>query len=37
MTVAEELRRLGYQVHIYDRYDRVGGLLIYGDSELQAG
>ena len=30
MTVAEELRRLGYQVHIYDRYDRVGGLLIYG-------
>ena len=30
MTVAEELRRLGYQVHVYDRYDRVGGLLIYG-------
>ena len=30
MTVAEELRRLGYQVHLYDRYDRVGGLLIYG-------
>ena len=30
MTVAEELRRLGYQAHIYDRYDRVGGLLIYG-------
>ena len=30
MTAAEELRRLGYQVHIYDRYDRVGGLLIYG-------
>ena len=30
MTVAEELRRHGYQVHVYDRYDRVGGLLIYG-------
>ena len=30
MTVAEELRRLGYQAHVYDRYDRVGGLLIYG-------
>ena len=30
MTVAEEVRRLGYQAHIYDRYDRVGGLLIYG-------
>ena len=30
LTVAEELRRMGYQAHIYDRYDRVGGLLIYG-------
>ena len=30
MTVAEELRRHGYRVHVYDRYDRVGGLLIYG-------
>ena len=30
MAAAEELRRKGYQVHIYDRYDRVGGLLIYG-------
>jgi len=30
MAAAEELRRLGYQVVIYDRYDRVGGLLIYG-------
>ncbi len=27
---AEELRRLGYEVHVYDRYDRVGGLMIYG-------
>ena len=30
LTVAEELRRMGYQAHIYDRYDRIGGLLIYG-------
>ena len=30
MAAAEELRRLGYQVVIYDRYDRVGGLMIYG-------
>ena len=27
---ADILRRKGYQVHIYDRYDRMGGLLIYG-------
>jgi len=30
LAAGEELRRKGYQVHIYDRYDRVGGLLIYG-------
>jgi glutamate synthase (NADPH/NADH) small chain len=30
MAAAEELRRVGYQVHVYDRYDRVGGLLVYG-------
>ncbi len=30
MTCAEELRKLGYKVTIYDRYDRPGGLLIYG-------
>ena len=30
MACAEELRKLGYQVTIYDRYDRPGGLLIYG-------
>ncbi len=30
MAAAEELRKLGYKVEIYDRYDRVGGLLIYG-------
>ena len=30
MAAAEELRRRGYQVHVYDRHDRVGGLMIYG-------
>ncbi len=30
MAAAEELRKLGYQVTIYDRYDRAGGLLMYG-------
>jgi glutamate synthase (NADPH/NADH) small chain len=30
LAAAEQLRRLGYAVHVYDRYDRVGGLLIYG-------
>ena len=30
LAAAEELRKKGYQVHVYDRYDRVGGLLIYG-------
>ncbi len=30
LAAAEELRRLGYQVTVYDRYDRGGGLLIYG-------
>ncbi len=30
LAAAEQLRKLGYQVHIYDRYDRVGGLMIYG-------
>ena len=30
MACAEELRKNGYQVTIYDRYDRPGGLLIYG-------
>src|SRR5271156_4314085 len=28
LAAAEELRRLGYQVHVYDRHDRAGGLLI---------
>jgi len=30
LACAEELRKLGYKVTIYDRYDRPGGLLIYG-------
>ena len=30
LAAADMLRRDGYQVHVYDRYDRVGGLLIYG-------
>ena len=30
MACAEEMRKKGYQVTIYDRYDRPGGLLIYG-------
>ena len=30
MACAEELRKSGYQVTIYDKYDRPGGLLIYG-------
>ncbi len=30
LAAAEQLRRHGYQVTIYDRYDRVGGLMIYG-------
>jgi len=30
LAAAEGLRAKGYQVHVYDRYDRVGGLLIYG-------
>jgi glutamate synthase (NADPH/NADH) small chain len=30
LAAAEELRKQGFQVHIYDRYDRAGGLLVYG-------
>ena len=30
LACAEQLRRRGYQVTVYDRYDRVGGLMIYG-------
>jgi glutamate synthase (NADPH) small chain len=30
LTAAEYLRVAGYDVHIYDRHDRAGGLLTYG-------
>ena len=30
LAAAEQLRQKGYQVTVYDRYDRAGGLLIYG-------
>ena len=30
LAAGEQLRKLGYQITIYDRYDRAGGLLIYG-------
>jgi glutamate synthase (NADPH/NADH) small chain len=30
LAAAEQLRRMGYRVEIYDRYDRIGGLLVYG-------
>jgi glutamate synthase (NADPH/NADH) small chain len=30
LTTAEYLRVAGYDVHVYDRYDRMGGLLTYG-------
>lgn len=30
LAAAERMRQRGYQVTVYDRHDRVGGLLIYG-------
>ncbi len=30
LAAAERLRQRGYQVTVYDRHDRVGGLLVYG-------
>jgi len=30
LAAAEQLRQHGYRVVVYDRHDRVGGLLIYG-------
>ena len=30
LAAAEQLRKLGYQITVYDRHDRAGGLLIYG-------
>tara|TARA_B100001142_G_scaffold87699_1_gene89448 strand:+ start:4120 stop:5559 length:1440 start_codon:yes stop_codon:yes gene_type:complete len=30
LAAADQLRKSGYQITVYDRYDRAGGLLIYG-------
>src|SRR6185369_10330999 len=30
LAAADLLRRKGYQITVYDRHDRVGGLMIYG-------
>ena len=30
LAAAEQLRKKGYKITVYDRYDRPGGLLIYG-------
>ena len=30
LAAADQLRRRGYQVHVYDRHDRAGGLMMYG-------
>ncbi len=30
LTVADLMRTRGYEVHVYDRHDRMGGLLTYG-------
>jgi glutamate synthase (NADPH/NADH) small chain len=30
LAAAEQLRKQGWQVTVYDRHDRIGGLLIYG-------
>jgi len=30
LAAADQLRQRGWQVTVYDRYDRVGGLMIYG-------
>ena len=35
LAAAEQLREAGFQVHIYDRYDRAGGLLVYGIPEFK--
>lgn len=35
LAAADIMRRKGYEVHIYDRYDRVGGLMIYGIPEFK--
>ena len=37
LAAAEQLRAKGYQVTIYDRYDRGGGLLMYGIPGFKLG
>src|SRR5580704_5231596 len=37
LAAAEELRRKGYKVTVYDRHDRAGGLLIYGIPNFKLG
>ena len=35
LAAAEQLCRYGYFVHIYDRHDRAGGMLVYGIPEFK--
>lgn len=35
MAAAEELRAFGHEVHLYDRYQRMGGLMSYGIPEFK--
>ena len=35
LAAAEQLRKLGYQITVYDRYDRAGGLMIYGRTNFK--
>ena len=35
LAAADVLRRKGYQVTVYDRYDRIGGLLTFGIPEFK--
>ena len=35
LAAAEQLRRRGYGVQVYDRHDRIGGLMIYGISNFK--
>ena len=37
LACAEQLRKRGHQVHVYDRHDRVGGLMIYGIPGFKLG
>lgn len=30
LTAADQLNKLGYQVTVYERADRIGGLMMYG-------